>query len=116
MINKALLLFILLFSSIIRAAGEDQQLQRIKSMISPQQIEMIIQKFQPQMKPEQRSKLSKIVQQQQIDNLSLQEASQFANAKMIDMPNLVQKRIRNMPPSELKQIKQTLQLQKTPKQ
>lgn len=115
MINKALLLFILLFSSIIHAAGEDQQLQRIKSMISPQQIEMIIQKFQPQMKPEQRSKLSKIVQQQ-IDDLSPQEASQFANAKMIDMPNLVQKHIRNMPPSELKQIKQTLQLQKTPKQ
>lgn len=97
------------------AVGEEQQIQAIKSMISPQQIEMIIQKFQPQMKPEQRSKLSNIVQQQ-INNLSPQEASQFAHAKMIELPDLVKKHISNIPPTEMKQIKQTLQLQKTPKQ
>ncbi len=97
------------------AVGEDQQIQALKSMVSPQQIEMILQKFQPNMKPEQRAKLSNIVQQQ-IDNLSPKEAAQLANAKMIDMPNLVQKHISNIPPNEMKQIKQTLQLQKTPKQ
>lgn len=113
--NKLILSLFLLISPMTHAAGEEQQIQAIKSMISPQQIEMIIQKFQPQMKPEQRSKLSNIVQQQ-IDNLSHQEAAQLANTKMIDMPNLVQKHISNIPPNEMKQIKQTLQLQKTPKQ
>jgi hypothetical protein len=97
------------------AVGEEQQIQALKSMVSPQQIEMIIQKFQPQLKPEQRAKLSNIVQQQ-IGSLSPQEASKFTHAKMIDMPNLVQKHISNIPPNEMKQIKQTLQLQKTPKQ
>ena len=113
--SKLILSLFLLISPFVHAADEELQIQAIKSMVPPQQIEMIIQKFQPQMKPEQRSKLSNIVQQQ-IDNLSPQEASQFAHAKMIDMPDLVKKHISNIPPKEMKQIKQTLQLQKTPKQ
>ncbi len=113
--NKLFLSLFLLFSPMAHAVNEELQIQAIKSMVSPQQIDMILQKFQPNMKPEQRSKLFNIVQQQ-INNLSPQEASQIANAKMIDMPNLVQKHINNIPPSEMKQIRQTLQLQKTPKQ
>lgn len=115
MFNKLILSLLLLISPLAYAVGEEQQIQAIKSMVSPQQIDMILQKFQPNMKPEQRSKLSNIVQQH-IDNLSPQEASQFAHAKMIEMPDLVKKHISNIPPSEMKQIKQTLQLQKTPKQ
>jgi hypothetical protein len=115
MINKLILPTFLLISPMAHAVGEELQIQALKSMVSPQQIDMILQKFQPNMKPEQRAKLSNIVQQQ-IDNLSPQEAAQLANARMIDMPNFVQKHISNMPPAELKQIKQSLQLQKTPKQ
>ncbi len=115
MTNKLFLSLLLLFSPMVLAADEIQQLQAIKSMISPQQIDIIIQKFQPQMKPEQRSQLSNIVQQQ-INNLSPQEAAQLANTKMIDMPDLVKKHISNIPPAEMKQIKQALKLQKTPQQ
>ena len=115
MINKLFLSLLLLFSPMALAADEIQQLQAIKSMISPQQIDIIIQKFQPQMKPEQRSQLSNIVQQQ-INNLSQQEAAPLANTKMIDMPDLVKKHISNIPPAEMKQIKQALKLQKTPQQ
>lgn len=112
--NKRILSLLLLISPMAHAVGEEQQIQALRAMISPQQIDMILQKYQPQMKPEQRAKLSNIVQQQ-IDNLSPQEAAQIANTKMIDMPNLIQKHISNIPPNEMKQIKQTLQLQKTPK-
>ncbi|WP_031438521.1 hypothetical protein [Methylobacter tundripaludum] len=108
-------LLLLIISPMAHAVGEEQQIQAIKAMVSPQQIDMILQKFQPNLKPEQRSKLSNIVQQH-IDNLSPKEASQFAHAKMIEMPDLVKKHISNIPSSEMKQIKQTLQLQKTPKQ
>ena len=115
MINKLFLSLILILSPMAVAADDIQQLQIIKSMISPQQIDKIIQKFQPQMKPEQRSQLSNIVQQQ-ISNLSPQEAAQLANTKMIDMPDLVKKHISNIPPDEMKQIKQLLKPQKTPQQ
>ena len=67
------------------------------------------------MKPDQRSQLANVVQQQ-INNLSPQEAAQLANTKMIDMPDLVKKHISNIPPEEMKQIKQSLKLQKTPQQ
>jgi pheromone shutdown protein TraB len=116
MIKKLILSTFLLISPMAHAVGEEQQIQALKSMASPQQIDMILQKFQPQMKPEQRAKLLSNIVQQQINNLSPQEAAQLANARMIDMPNLVQKHISNMPPAELKQIKQSLQLQKPPKQ
>ena len=115
MSNKLFLSLILLFSPMTQAADEVQQLQAIKSMVSPQQIDMILQKFQPQMKPDQRSQLANVVQQQ-INNLSPQEAAQLANTKMIDMPDLVKKHISNIPPEEMKQIKQSLKLQKTPQQ
>jgi len=39
---------------------------------------------------------------------------EFGNAKMIEMPELVKKHISKMPASELKQIQQTLKLQKSP--
>ena len=105
--NKIFLSFMLLFSPMTQAADELAQLQVLKSMISPQQIDIIIQKFQPQMKPEQRSQLSNIVQQQ-INNLSQQEAAPLANTKMIDMPDLVKKHISNIPPAEMQRIKQAL--------
>lgn len=112
--RKLILSLFLLISPLTHAAGEEQQLNAVKAMISPQQIDMLLQKLQPNMKPEQRTQMSNIVQQQ-INNLSPKEVSQLANTKMIDMPDLVKKHISNMPPQELKQIKQTLQLQKTPK-
>lgn len=115
MINKLTLSLLLLISPMAHAVGEEQQIQALKAMVSPQQIDMILQKFQPNLKPEQRAKLFNIVQQQ-IDNLSPQEAAQLANAKLVDMPNLVQQHINNMSPDEMQRIKQTLQLQKTPKQ
>lgn len=115
MIGKLFLLLMVLFTPLAHAVGEEQQIQAIKAMITPQQINQLIQKFQPSMKPEQRTQLSNIVQQQ-LDNLSSQEVAQLANTKMIDMPDLVKKHISQMPPEEMKQIKQTLKLQKSPQQ
>ena len=113
--NKPLTLLLLgaLFSPMALAVGEEQSLSAIKSLVTPQQLELLIQKFQPTLKPEQRTQLSGLVQQQ-INNLSPKELAQFANAKMIEMPDLVKKHISKMPPSELKQIQQTLKLQKSP--
>ncbi len=115
MINKLLVILILsvLLSSMAQAVGEEQSLSALKSLVTPQQIELLIQKFQPTMKPEQRTQLSGLVQQQ-INNLSTKELAQFANAKMIDMPDLVKKHISKMPTRELKQIQQSLKLQKSP--
>lgn len=115
MIGKLFLLLIVLFTPLAHAIGEEQQIQALKAMITPQQINLLIQKFQPSMKPEQRTQLSNIVQQQ-LDNLSPEEAAQLANTKMIDMPDLVKKHINRIPPEEMKQIKQTLILQKSPQQ
>jgi hypothetical protein len=115
MIYKLFFLLMALFAPLVHAIGEEQQIQAIKAMITPQQINQIIQKFQPSMKPEQRKQFSNIVQQQ-LDNLSPQEVSQLANTKMIDMPDLVKKHISQIPPEEMKQIKQTLKLQKSPQQ
>jgi hypothetical protein len=115
MIYKLIFLLISLFAPLAHAIGEEQQIQAIKAMITPQQINQLIQKFQPSMKPEQRKQFSNIVQQQ-LDNLSPQEVSQLANTKMIDMPDLVKKHISQIPPEEMKQIKQTLKLQKSPQQ
>jgi uncharacterized protein YfkK (UPF0435 family) len=115
MIYKLFFLFIALLSPLAHAIGEEQRIQAVKAMITPQQINQLIQKFQPAMKPEQRTQLSNIVQQQ-LDNLSPQEMTQFANTKMIDMPNLVKKHISQIPPEEMKQIKQTLKLQTSPQQ
>jgi len=95
----------------VLAVGEEQEISAIKSIVTPQQIELLIQKFQPSMKPDQRTKISGLVQQQ-LNNLSPKELAQFANTKMIDMPDLVKKHISKIPPSELKQIQQTLKLQK----
>ena len=113
LINKYVLFILLsiLVSPMVLAVGEEQAISAIKSIVTPQQTELLIQKFQPTMKPEQRTKLSGLVQQQ-INNLSPKELAQFANAKMIDMPDLVKKHISKIPPSELKQIQQTLKLQK----
>lgn len=115
LINKSLILLILsvLLSPMAQAVGEEPSLSAIKSLVTPQQIELLIQKFQPTMKPEQRTQLSGLVQQQ-INNLSPTELAQFANAKMKDMPDLVKKHISKMPASELKQIQQSLKLQKSP--
>lgn len=115
MINKLLVILILsvLLSPMAQAVGEEQSLSALKSLVTPQQIELLIQKFQPTMKPEQRTQLSGLVQQQ-INNLSTKELAQFANAKMIDMPDLVKKHISKMPTRELKQIQQSLKLQKSP--
>ncbi len=115
MINKLLVILILslLLSPMAQAVGEEQSLSALKSLVTPQQIELLIQKFQPAMKPEQRTQLSGLVQQQ-INNLSTKELAQFANAKMIDMPDLVKKHISKMPTRELKQIQQSLKLQKSP--
>ncbi len=115
MINKLLVILILsvLLSPMAQAVGEEQSLSALKSLVTPQQIELLIQKFQPTMKPEQRTQLSGLVQQQ-INNLSTKELAQFANAKMIDMPDLVKKHISKMPIRELKQIQQSLKLQKSP--
>jgi hypothetical protein len=115
MIYKLLFLFIALFSPLAHAIAEEQKIQAVKAMITPQQINQLIQKFQPTMKPEQRTQFSNIVQQQ-LDNLSPQEMAEFANTKMFDMPNLVKKHISQIPPAEMKQIKQTLKLQKSPQQ
>ncbi len=115
MIIKPLVLLVLsaIISPMVQAVGEEQSLSSIKSLVTPQQIELLIQKFQPTMKPEQRTQLSGLVQQQ-INNLSPKELAQFANAKMIDMPDLVKNHINRMPKSELKQIQQTLKLHKSP--
>ncbi len=115
LINKSLIILILslLLSPVAFAVGEEQSLSAIKSLVTPQQLELLIQKFQPNMKPEQRTQLSGLVQQQ-INNLSPTELAQFANAKMIDMPDLVKKHISKMPASELKKIQQSLKLQKSP--
>ncbi len=113
MMNKLLIIFILstLVNSMAQAAGEEQSLAAIKSLATPQQIDLLLQKFQPAMKAEQRAKLSGLVQEQ-INNLSPIEIAQIANAKMVDMPDLVKKHISKMSPSELKQIQQTLKVQK----
>jgi len=95
------------------AVGEEPSLSAIKSLVTPQQIELLIQKFQPSMKAEQRTKLSGLIQQQ-LNNLSPKDLAQFANTKMIDMPDLVKKHISKMPASELKQFQQSLKLQKIP--
>ena len=115
LINKSLIILILsiVVSPMAKAVGEEQSLSAIKSLVTPQQLELLIQKFQPNMKPEQRTQLSGLVQQQ-LNNLSSKELAQFANAKMIEMPDLVKKHINKMPPRELKQIQQTLKLQKSP--
>jgi hypothetical protein len=115
LINKSLIILILsvLVSPMALAVGEEPSLSVIKSLVTPQQLELLIQKFQPNMKPEQRTQLSGLVQQQ-LNNLSPKELAQFANAKMIDMPDLVKKHISKMPASELKHIQQTLKLQKSP--
>jgi len=115
MINKLLVILILsvCINSMAQAADEEKSLAAIKSLASPQQLDLLIQKFQPTMKPEQRAKLSGLVQQQ-INNLIPIEIAQIANAKMVDMPDLVKKHISKMSPSELKQIQQTLKLQKSP--
>ena len=115
MIIKPLVLLVLsaIISPMAQAVGEESSLSSIKSLVTPQQIELLIQKFQPTMKPEQRAQLSGLVQQQ-INNLSPKELAQFANAKMIDMPDLVKNHINKMPKSELKQIQQTLKLHKSP--
>ncbi len=112
MIDKLFLLLLVLFAPLAHAVGEEQQIQAIKAMITPQQINQLIQKFQPSMKPEQRTQLSNIVQQQ-LDNLSSQEVAQLANPRMLDMPDLVKKHISQIPSEEIKQIKQTLKLQKS---
>jgi len=114
LINKSLIFFLLavFVSPITQAIGEEQSLLAIKSLVTPQQIELVIQKFQPTMKPEQRTKLSGLVQQQ-LNNLTPKEVAQFANTKMVDMPELVKKHIKKMPPSELKQIQETLKIQKS---
>ena len=115
LINKSLIILILslLVSPMAKAVGEEQSSSAIKSLVTPQQLELLIQKFQPTMKPEQRTQLSGLVQQQ-LNNLSPKELMEFGNAKMIEMPELVKKHISKMPASELKQIQQTLKLQKSP--
>jgi hypothetical protein len=64
MINKAILFFsiIALFSPMAQAVGEEQPIQSTKSLISPQQIDQLLQKFQPSMKPGQRTAISNMVQ------------------------------------------------------
>ncbi|MEI6336643.1 MAG: hypothetical protein WCS87_18960 [Methylococcaceae bacterium] len=113
--NKLILPLLFLISPMAHAVGEEQQIQALKALISPQQINQLIQQYQPNMKPEQRVQFSNVVQQQ-LNNLSPQEAAQLANAKLVDLPSLVKQHINNIPANEMKQIKQTLQLQKTPKQ
>ena len=115
MIYKLILFLMVVFAPLAHAIGEEQQIQAIKAMTTPQQINQLIQKFLPSMKPDQRTQLFNIVQHQ-LDNLSPQEVSQLANTKMIDMPDLVKKHISQMPPEEMKQIKQSLKLQKSPQQ
>ena len=115
MIYKPFLFLMVLFAPLAHAIDEEQQIQAIKAMTTPQQINQLIQKFLPSMKPDQRTQLSNIVQHQ-LDNLSPQEVSQLANTKMIDMPDLVKKHISQIPPEEMKQIKQSLKLQKSPQQ
>ena len=115
MIYKPFLFLMVLFAPLAHAICEEQQIQAIKAMITPQQINQLIQKFLPSMKPDQRTQLSNIVQHQ-LDNLSPQEVAQLANTKMIDMPDLVKKHISQIPPEEMKQIKQSLKLQESPQQ
>ena len=115
MIYRLFILLMVLFAPLAHAIGEEQQIQAIKAMITPQQINQLIQKFLPSMKPDQRTQLSNIVQHQ-LDNLSPQEVAQLANTKMIDMPDLVKKHISQIPPEKMKQIKQSLKLQKSPQQ
>jgi hypothetical protein len=50
MIYKLFLLLLVLFAPLAHAVGEEQQIQAIKAMITPQQINQLIQKFQPSMK------------------------------------------------------------------
>lgn len=95
------------------AVADEQQVQALKSLISPQQINQLIKQYQPNMKPEQRIQFSSVVKQQ-LNNLSSQEAAQLANAKLSDLPVLVKQHINNIPPEEMKKIKQSLQ--KAPKQ
>ncbi|MCX7066940.1 MAG: hypothetical protein NTW85_04535 [Methylococcales bacterium] len=111
--NKAILFFLLitLFSPISQALN----IELLRAIITPKQIDMLIQKYQPSMQPSQRNRLSQLVQQH-IDNLSPQELAQLANAKISDIPDLVQQHISRMPPEEMKQIKQTLKIQKSPQQ
>ncbi|MGZ4997018.1 MAG: hypothetical protein ACXV8J_04185 [Methylobacter sp.] len=47
MMNKLILSLMLLISPMAHAVGEEQQIQALKAMVSPQQIDMILQKFQP---------------------------------------------------------------------
>jgi len=114
LINQSLIFLLLgaIVSPMALAIGEEQSLLAIKSLVSPQQIEQVIQKFQPNMKPEQRTQISRLVQQQ-LNNLSPKELAQLANTKMVDMPELVKKHIKKMPPSELIQIQETLKIQKS---
>jgi hypothetical protein len=113
MINKKrtiLILSLLAFTSVAQAADEAPSLQGMKAIISPQQIDMLLQKFQPSMKEGQRNQISNLVQQQ-LDQLSAQELLQLANTKIKDMPDLVKQHISQMPPEELSKIKQALKQQ-----
>ncbi len=96
-------------------ASDELAVQAIKAQITPQQIDGLIQKFQPSMKAGQRSQIANMIQQQ-LDQLSPQELSELANTKIKDMPGLVKQHISRMPPDEVVRIKQTLKQIKNPQQ